>query len=105
MFNRRGFVRTMATASLSGLTPMHPQWDLPFDGFAKAPAPYWYGAKAAGYGDIGEDEFGVEVARRTERSSARSARIVLGHSPPNRCRARAASSSRREPIGRRCRAS
>jgi len=58
---------TMATASLSGLTPMHPQWDLPFDGFAKAPAPYWYGAKAAGYGDIGEDEFGVEVARRTEK--------------------------------------
>lgn len=58
---------TMATASLSGLTPMHPQWDLPFDGFAKASAPYWYGAKAAGYGDIGEDEFGVEVARRTEK--------------------------------------
>jgi putrescine aminotransferase len=58
---------TMATASLSGLTPMHPQWDLPFDGFAKAPTPYWYGAKAAGYGDIGEDEFGVEVARRTEK--------------------------------------
>ena len=58
---------TMATASLSGLTPMHPQWDLPFDGFAKAPAPYWYGAKAAGYGDIGEDELGVEVARRTEK--------------------------------------
>jgi len=58
---------TMATASLSGLTPMHPQWDLPFDGFAKAPAPYWYGAKVAGYGDIGEDEFGLEVARKTER--------------------------------------
>ena len=58
---------TMATASLSGLTPMHPQWDLPFEGFAKVPAPYWYGAKAAGHGDIGEDEFGIEVARATEK--------------------------------------
>jgi putrescine aminotransferase len=44
---------TMAAASLSGLTPLHPQFDLPFEGFAKVPAPYWYGAKAAGYGDIG----------------------------------------------------
>ena len=43
---------TMAAASLSGLTPMHPQWDLPLPGFEKVPAPYWYGAKAAGYGDI-----------------------------------------------------
>jgi putrescine aminotransferase len=58
---------TMAAASLSGLTPLHPQWDLPFPGFAKVPAPYWYGAKAAGYGDIGPDEFGLEVARETEK--------------------------------------
>jgi putrescine---pyruvate transaminase len=57
---------TMAAASLSGLTPMHPQWDLPFAGFAKAPAPYWYGAKQAGYGDVGEDEFGLKVAHETE---------------------------------------
>ncbi len=57
---------TMASASLSGLTPMHPQWDLPLPGFAKAPAPYWYGAKAAGYGDIGEDEFGIRIAHETE---------------------------------------
>jgi putrescine aminotransferase len=57
---------TMATASLSGLTPMHPQWDLPLAGFAKAPAPYWYGAKQAGYGDIGEDEFGIRIAQETE---------------------------------------
>jgi len=48
------------------LTPMHPQWDLPLAGFAKVPAPYWYGAKAAGYGDIGEDAFGVRVAREAE---------------------------------------
>lgn len=59
---------TMATASLSGLTPMHPQWDLPFDGFAKVPAPYWYGAKAAGHGDIGEEEFGLRIARETEKT-------------------------------------
>ena len=57
---------TMASASLSGLTPMHPQWDLPLPGFAKVPTPYWYGAKAAGYGDIGEDEFGIRIARETE---------------------------------------
>lgn len=59
---------TMATSSLSGLTPMHGQWDLPFPGFAKVPAPYWYGAKTAGYGDIGEDEFGVAVAREMEKT-------------------------------------
>lgn len=57
---------TMAAASLSGLTPMHPQWDLPLEGFEKVPAPYWYGARAAGYGDIGPDEFGVLVARKLE---------------------------------------
>jgi putrescine aminotransferase len=57
---------TMAAASLSGLTPMHPQWDLPLDGFEKVPAPYWYGARAAGYGDIGPDEFGVVVGRKLE---------------------------------------
>jgi putrescine---pyruvate transaminase len=58
---------TMAAASLSGLTPMHPQWDLPFPGFAKVPAPYWYGARAAGYGDVGPEEFGLRVAEQTEQ--------------------------------------
>lgn len=57
---------TMAAASLSGLSPMHPQWDLPLPGFAKVPAPYWFGAQAAGYGDIGPEEFGVLVAQRLE---------------------------------------
>jgi len=57
---------TMAAASLSGLTPMHPQWDLPLPGFAKVPTPYWYGAKAAGYGDIGPEEFGLLVAKKLE---------------------------------------
>jgi putrescine---pyruvate transaminase len=57
---------TMAAASLSGLSPMHPQWDLPLPGFEKVPAPYWFGAQAAGYGDIGPDEFGIRIARRLE---------------------------------------
>ncbi len=57
---------TMAAASLSGLTPMHPQWDLPLPGFEKVPAPYWYGAKAAGYGDIEPAEFGLLIAGRLE---------------------------------------
>lgn len=57
---------TMAAASLSGLTPMHPQWDLPLPGFAKVPAPYWFGAQAAGYGDIGAEEFGLVMAGRLE---------------------------------------
>ncbi len=57
---------TFAAASLSGLTPMHPQFDLPLPGFAKVPAPYWFGAEAAGYGDIGADEFGLLIARKLE---------------------------------------
>jgi putrescine aminotransferase len=56
---------TLGAASLSGLTPMHPQWDLPLPGFAKAPAPYWYGAKEGGLGDITPDEFGLLIARET----------------------------------------
>ncbi len=57
---------TMAAASLSGLTPMHPQWDLPLEGFEKVPAPYWFGAEAAGYGSLGPDEFGLTVAQALE---------------------------------------
>ncbi len=57
---------TFAAASLSGLTPMHPQWDLPLPGFAKVPAPYWYGAKEAGFGDIAPEEFGSLIARKLE---------------------------------------
>lgn len=57
---------TMAAASLSGLTPMHPQWDLPLAGFDKVPAPYWYGARTAGYGEIGPDEFGILIAQKLE---------------------------------------
>jgi putrescine aminotransferase len=57
---------TFAAASLSGLTPMHPQWDLPLVGFEKVPTPYWYGAKAAGFGDIDADEFGLLIASKLE---------------------------------------
>ncbi|HWU26706.1 MAG TPA: aspartate aminotransferase family protein [Rhizomicrobium sp.] len=57
---------TMAAASLSGLTPMHPQWDLPLPGFEKVPAPYWFGAPAAGYGDLDPDAFGLAVAKALE---------------------------------------
>ncbi len=57
---------TFAAASLSGLTPMHPQFDLPLPGFAKVAAPYWFGAQAAGHGDIGADEFGLLIAKKLE---------------------------------------
>ena len=57
---------TMAAASLSGLTPMHPQFDLPLAGFEKVPTPYWFGARAAGYGDIDAEEFGVLIAGKLE---------------------------------------
>ncbi len=58
---------TMAAASLSGLSPMHPQWDLPLPGFAKVPAPYWFGAEAAGFDTIGPEEFGLLIAERLEQ--------------------------------------
>ena len=57
---------TMAAASLSGLTPMHPQFDLPLPGFQKVPTPYWYGSKAA-YGDITPEELGRRVADQLEK--------------------------------------
>jgi putrescine---pyruvate transaminase len=57
---------TMAAASLSGLTPMHPQWDLPLPGFAKVPAPYWFGAREAGYEDMDPEEFGLLIAGKLE---------------------------------------
>lgn len=53
---------TMAAASLSGLTPMHPQWDLPLPGFEKVPTVYWYGFG----GDQDPNEYGLAVARKLE---------------------------------------
>src|ERR1700749_1128585 len=57
---------TMAAASLSGLTPMHPQFDLPLPGFAKVPTPYWWGAKSEGHGDITSNELGRLAAKGLE---------------------------------------
>ena len=57
---------TFAAASLSGLTPMHPQWDLPLPGFEKVPAPYWFAASTMGYGDIAPEEFGLLIAKKLE---------------------------------------
>jgi putrescine aminotransferase len=54
---------TMAAASLSGLTPMHTQFDLPLPGFAHIEAPYWY----AQGGKLSPDEFGRHAARALER--------------------------------------
>jgi putrescine aminotransferase len=59
---------TFGGASLSGLTPMHPQWDLPLDGFVKVPTPYWFGAKEGGYGDIAPDKFGETIAAKLEET-------------------------------------
>jgi len=53
---------TMAAASLSGLTPMHPQFDLPLAGFEKVPTVYWYGLG----GGKDPNEYGLEVARKLE---------------------------------------
>jgi putrescine aminotransferase len=54
---------TLAAASLSGLSPMHPQADLPLDKFVHVAAPYWYGHG----GELSPDEFGLEAARAVER--------------------------------------
>jgi putrescine aminotransferase len=53
---------TLAAASLSGLKPMHPQWDLPLHGFVHIRAPYWYGEG----GDLSPEEFGLQCARALE---------------------------------------
>jgi putrescine aminotransferase len=56
---------TMAAASLSGLTPMHPQFDLPLPGFAKVPTPYWFGA-AESHGDMSGEDLGQWAAQALE---------------------------------------
>jgi putrescine aminotransferase len=53
---------TMAAASLSGLTPMHPQSDLPLPGFEHVDAPYWYGEG----GDLTPEAFGKLAAKALE---------------------------------------
>lgn len=53
---------TLAAASLSGLTPMHPQSDLPLPGFEHIAAPYWYGNG----GDLSPEAFGRLAAAALE---------------------------------------
>ena len=53
---------TLGAASLSGLTAMHPQWDLPLPGFHHTAAPYWYDLG----GDMDLDEFGIFSAGKLE---------------------------------------
>ena len=58
---------TVAAASLSGLTSMHPQFDLPIPGIDRVQTPYWYDY---GWNDDGtsmdEDAFGLKIARQLE---------------------------------------
>src|SRR5690606_6934573 len=53
---------TLASASLSGISAMHPQADLPLPGFVHIDCPYWYGEG----GDMTPDEFGLKTARALE---------------------------------------
>ena len=53
---------TMAAASLSGLTPMHTQFDLPLPGFEKVPTVYWYGEGGA----LSPEDYGIAVAKKLE---------------------------------------
>jgi len=53
---------TIASASLSGLTSMHPQADLPLPGFVHIDTPYWFGEG----GDLSLEEFGLQRARALE---------------------------------------
>lgn len=53
---------TLAAASLSGLAPMHPQADLPLDGFVHVESPYVF--EHAGERD--PESFGLEAARALE---------------------------------------
>lgn len=54
---------TIAAASVSGLTPMHPQFDLPIAGVEHvSPAPYWYGEA----GEMTPEEFTDHIIQATE---------------------------------------
>jgi putrescine---pyruvate transaminase len=53
---------TLATASMSGLSAMHTQSDLPLPGFEHIEAPYWY----AQGGDLEPEDYGRQAARRLE---------------------------------------
>ncbi|MBI1260277.1 MAG: aminotransferase class III-fold pyridoxal phosphate-dependent enzyme [Rhizobiales bacterium] len=53
---------TLGAASLSGLTSMHPQADLPLPGFVHIACPYWYGEG----GDMTPEAFGLKTAKALE---------------------------------------
>ena len=53
---------TMASASLSGMTSMHVQSDLPLPGFVHVMPPYWYDHGGA----LSPEEFGLKAARAIE---------------------------------------
>ena len=54
---------TLAAASLSGISAMHPQADLPLPLFEHIAAPYWYDHG----GERSPDQFGLDAARALER--------------------------------------
>ena len=65
---------TMAAASLSGLTPLHPQLDLPFDGFAKVPAPIGTAPRPRAMATSGPMNSGSSSRARRRKWCARSGR-------------------------------
>ena len=55
-------------------------------GFAKVPAPYWWGAKAAGHGDVDAEQFGLATAQKLEERILLARAKTSLHSPPSRFR-------------------
>jgi len=53
---------TMAAASLSGITSMHPQADLPLPGFTHVACPDWFGQE----GNLSPEEVGARAAKSLE---------------------------------------
>jgi 4-aminobutyrate--pyruvate transaminase len=91
---------TAAAASLSGLATMHQHFDLPLPGVLRVSAPHFYGnakpgESEAAFVDRLVAELEALIAAKGPRPSAPSS--------PSRCRAPAASSSRRRAISRACR--
>lgn len=53
---------TLGSASMSGITSMHTQTDLPLPGFAHVDTPYWYGDG----GELSPEDFGLAIAQKLE---------------------------------------
>jgi putrescine aminotransferase len=73
---------TMAAASLSGMTPMHGQADLPLPGFVHVPPPYWYGCG----GDMDPEAFGPAAGGDDPRTRSRHRRRLHRRADPGRRR-------------------